>query len=116
MSTRVVKPVRPFLNLWRMLTPALRKRFVLVLKSSAGTVRQYAEGRRGISPAVAARIEKASVMLGGDYPRLNRMDLNETCRNCEFAIACRGPMPGRIDQTIRKAKVKRTNTLPRVRK
>ena len=110
---RRLKPIKPLLDLWKMMTPAIRKRFVLVLKTSPGTARQYAEGRRGISPAVAIRIEKATGMLGTGYPKLSRMDLNETCRGCEFAIACSGrqavvPVP--------KAHRAKKITLPRNRK
>ncbi len=80
------KPIRPnpkLLALWRSLTPPQRKRFAALAKSTPGSVRQLAEGRRGISSGFAIRIEKAGSRMG--VGSLNRVDLNEDCRGCEYA-------------------------------
>lgn len=85
------KPIKPFLYLWQKMTPEQRRRFSLVLKMSPGSARQYAEGRRGISSAMAIRIEKASHMMGRGFEKLSRMQLNDTCRTCEYAKRCNPP-------------------------
>ena len=109
---KTLKPVAAFHHLWQEMTPELRRRFVKVLGTTPGTARQYAEGRRGISSAVAIRIEKATMLMGTKFPRLNRMQLNETCGSCEFAIRC--TKRGMPEQVVVKRQTK--NLLPRVRK
>lgn len=86
----MTKPLRPnpkLLKLWRNMTPAERKVFATLAKSTDGSLRQAAEGRRGISPDLASRIERAVVKIGAKP--ISRMDLNETCRNCDFAKYCK---------------------------
>lgn len=83
------KPIRPqpkLLALWRSLTPAQRKRFATLAKSTPGSLRQYSEGRRSVNPDLAVRIEKAGVKMG--FAPISRTDLNETCAKCEFARYC----------------------------
>jgi len=83
------KPIRPnpkLLKMWRAMTPAERKAFATLAKSTDGSLRQAAEGRRGISSDLAARIERAVIAIGAKP--ISRMDLNDTCRKCEFARAC----------------------------
>lgn len=80
------KPIRPnpkLLALWRSLTPPQRKRFAALAKSTPGSLRQLAEGRRGISSGFAIRIEKAGGRMGVGC--LNRTDLSDDCRGCEYA-------------------------------
>ncbi len=86
--TARLKPLRPnakLLKLWRQLTPAERKVFAQFAKSTDGSLRQVAEGRRGISADLAVRIEHAVVKIGAKP--ISRMDLNATCRACEYAKA-----------------------------
>lgn len=48
---------------------------------------------REAQPELAARIEKASVHLNRKNPNLPvvmRTDLNQACRNCEYARRCQG--------------------------
>ena len=85
------KPIKPnprLLKLWRAMTPTERKAFALLAKSTDGSLRQAAEGRRGISSDLAARIERATISIG--VAPINRTELNETCKACEFAKKARG--------------------------
>ena len=81
------KPVPKFLTLWKKMIPAARIEFAKMIRTSSGNLRQYAEGRRGITPKLAIRIEKAVDEL--KLPPINRTELNDTCRKCEYAIRCR---------------------------
>jgi DNA-binding transcriptional regulator YdaS (Cro superfamily) len=85
------KPLHPvpaaLRDLWQSLKPKLRLKLAKAADTSPGTMRQYVEGRRGISTAVAARIEQATKATRG-VPRITRTQLNETCRTCEYAITC----------------------------
>ena len=81
------KPIPKFLALWKKMIPASRTIFAKMARTTPGNLRQYAEGRREITPKLAIRIEKAINEL--HLPPITRMDLNETCRKCEYAIACR---------------------------
>jgi hypothetical protein len=80
------KPNKPLLALWQSLTPDLRRQLAKLSRTSAGSLRQYAEGRRGITPALAIRVEKAVTELG--FKTIWRTQLNETCNKCEFARTC----------------------------
>jgi len=83
------KPPRPnpkLLALWRKLKPAERVRFAALAKSTTGSLKHYAEGRRGISSDLAIRLEKASVKMRV-VPIVSRMDLSDACGRCEFAKA-----------------------------
>ncbi len=84
--TKSLKPLKPnpkLLKLWRGMTPAERKVFAQFAKSTDGSLRQVAEGRRGISSDLAVRIEHAVVKIGAKP--ISRMELNSTCGGCEFA-------------------------------
>ena len=80
------KPNKPLLTLWQSLTPDLRRQLAKLSRTSAGSLRQYAEGRRGITPALAIRVEKAVTELG--FKTIWRTQLNDTCGKCEFARTC----------------------------
>lgn len=83
-------PLRPnpkLLALWRQLTPAQRLVFARHAKSTPGALRGPIEGRRGISPDLAIRLEKASVRMRVGEPVM-RTELNETCGRCEYARWC----------------------------
>ena len=83
------KPLRPnpkLLALWRSLTPAQRVVFAKHTKSTVGALRGPVEGRRGIGPDLAIRIEKATTKLGGTP--IGRTELSETCGKCEYARWC----------------------------
>ncbi len=80
------KPIPKFLALWKKMIPASRIEFAKMARTTSGNLRQYAEGRREITPRLAIRIEKVVEEL--KLPPLTRMDLNETCRKCEYARAC----------------------------
>lgn len=86
-------------ELWIKLTPELRRRFAMVCKAAPGSMRQYAEGRRSISAAVAVRIEKGTVALGEKM--INRMELNETCRKCEYAIRCNPKLAATLNTKLK---------------
>lgn len=86
------KPIPKLLALWQKMNPAARVVFAKMARTSSGNLRQYAEGRRGISSALAIRIEKTVQQLG--LKPISRMDLNKTCRECEFAKACRKQRKG----------------------
>lgn len=69
------------------------------LARRAKTSRQYlyvlsndrSPNTREAQPDLAARIEKAAAHLHGKNPALPvvlRTDLNQDCRNCEYAKAC----------------------------
>ena len=91
-----ISPPNPnpkFAALWEKMVPGARVEFAKLVRTSSGSLRQYAEGRRSITPKLAIRIEKAVEKLG--LKPINRMDLNETCRNCEYAIACRKQKRGK---------------------
>lgn len=81
------KPIPKLLALWQKMVPGARVEFAKLARTTSGNLRQYAEGRRGISSALAIRIEKATILLG--FKPINRMELNETCRNCEYAKRCK---------------------------
>lgn len=87
MSTPVNrKPLKPnpkLLKLWRGMSPVEREAFAVLVKSTAGSMRQVAEGRRGVSSDLASRIERATVKIG--VKPISRMELNSTCGSCEFA-------------------------------
>jgi DNA-binding transcriptional regulator YdaS (Cro superfamily) len=75
-------------ELWKRMTPDLRKQFTKIMRTTPGNVRQYAEGRRGISAEVAARIERASTTLAITKP-IDRTELNKTCAGCPYAEVAR---------------------------
>lgn len=85
------KPNPKFEAMWRKLTPEQRRRLATILKTTVSSLRQYADARRGISAEMAVRIEKAIEQMR--LPFLSRMDLNGTCRRCEFARFCNGGRP-----------------------
>lgn len=88
MTTRTpAKPIRKLVAFWRGMTPDQRVRFAALVHSTVGSLRQIVEGRRGISSEMAVKLEKASVHMHTDVV-LNRMDLNATCRRCEYARTC----------------------------
>ena len=75
------------------------------LAARAGTTRDYLyhlsadpdkKYARDANPGLAARIEQASLALSketkGKLPKVYRTDLNSTCRGCEFAAKCLGPV------------------------
>jgi hypothetical protein len=63
-----------------------QEQLAIYAKTSVGTLRQLTTGHRKASSALAIRLEKgAQRMLVYDLPPLTRMDLNETCRGCEYA-------------------------------
>jgi len=75
---------------WHHMVPADRKVFTKLVGKSVNSFRHVAEGRRGISSDLAIRIEKASEKMADRMPTFNRMELNETCRKCEYARRCAG--------------------------
>jgi hypothetical protein len=83
-----VKPNAKLSRVWHLMRPEARKVFADFVGKSVNSFRHVAEGRRGISSDLAIRIEKASEKLD-TRPRLTRMELNATCRNCEYAKACK---------------------------
>lgn len=82
------KPIPELLALWQKMIPGARIEFAKLARTTSGNLRQYAEGRRGISSTLAIRIEKATIKLG--FKPISRMKLNATCRECEFARRCHG--------------------------
>jgi len=82
---KVPKPNKPLLALWQSLTIDLRRQLAKLARTSAGSLRQYAEGRRATTPALAIRLEKAVTDLG--FKTIWRTQLNDTCGKCEFAKA-----------------------------
>lgn len=86
MRKKKIELIPRLVKLWTHLTPEMRRRLTKLMHSTPGTMRQYVEGRREISPELAVRFEKATETL--DVERLNRMQLNHTCRACEYARQC----------------------------
>ena len=83
------KPIRPnqkLLTMWRQLTPDQRKRFAKLAQTTAGSLRQTVEGRRGISSDLAVRIEKSAQRM--QLTPIGRGELNPTCHACEYRRAC----------------------------
>lgn len=77
-------------------TPEQKARLAWFAKTSVGVLGELASGRSKASSAAAIRIEKAAAHVKGwgtqqdwKLPKLNRMDLNETCAKCEYAKRCR---------------------------
>jgi hypothetical protein len=75
------------------------------LASRAGTSRNYLyhlsadsdkKYARDAEPGLAARIEQAALAMSketrGKLPKVYRTDLNATCRGCDFASKCLGPI------------------------
>ncbi len=85
MRKKKIELIPVLVKLWTRLTPEMRRRLTKLMRSTPGTMRQYVEGRREISPDLAIRFEKATETL--DVERVNRMQLNHTCRACEYARA-----------------------------
>jgi len=83
------------------------------LAARAGTTRPYLYHlsadmdkayARSADPELAARIEQASLAMAketkGALPEVYRTDLNKTCRGCEFAAKCLGPIAVRSNFEI----------------
>lgn len=79
---------------WHAMKPEQRKEFAKLVGKTVNSFRHVAEGRRGISSDLAIRIEKASEKV--DMPQFSRMELNETCRKCEYARQCAGKTQRRL--------------------
>ena len=69
------------------------------LANTCGTSMEYlfyhvAKGRREPNPALAARIEEATIAMArsskGRLPVVYRTEMNTACRGCKFAIRCLG--------------------------
>lgn len=87
MKKKTIHLIPRLVKVWVKLTPEMRRRLTRLMHSTPGTMRQYVEGRREISPELAIRLEKATDTLGVEP--LNRMQLNKTCNQCEYArLAC----------------------------
>lgn len=67
-------------------TPTQLKRLAALAKTTYGTLRHVAAGRRGMSSEAAIRVERAAKRMGKD---VRRETLNAGCESCEFAKACR---------------------------
>lgn len=65
-----------------------KEKLARLANTSLGMLYQLSAGDRKASSEKAIRIEKAAAKIGGGLPPLTRMDLNETCRGCEYARAC----------------------------
>lgn len=64
--------------------------------TSRGTLYQYSSGHREVSATRAGQIEAASKAMAkaskGRLPVLYRTDLTQSCRDCEYARKCLGPI------------------------
>jgi hypothetical protein len=90
----MTKPLRPnpkLLALWRSLKPEQKRLFAKLAKTTAGSLRQYAEGQRPIHPDLAIRVERASTGVGA---ALDRTELSEVCRRCDYARIARKTLKG----------------------
>jgi len=81
-----VKPNKALMALWKPMSVKHRARFAMLAGTSVGSLRQYVEGRREISAALAAQIQKATKLMG--VPVIDRTQLNATCRRCDYAKQC----------------------------
>jgi len=81
---------------WQRMVPADRKAFAKLVGTTVNSFRHVAEGRRGISPDLAIRIEKASEKMIERMPAFERGELNETCRKCDYARMCRGKVERKL--------------------
>jgi len=68
------------------LDPTQLKRLAALAKTSYGSLRHVAAGRRGVSSEAAIRIERGAKRMGLD---VRRESLNAGCEMCEFARDCR---------------------------
>ena len=84
--TKNPKPPRVLLAVWKSMPPKHRDRFAVLVGTTTGSLRQYIEGRRRIGADLAGKIEKATHLMG--YGKINRMQLNDTCKRCEYAQRC----------------------------
>jgi len=80
------EPNKRLLALWQKLEPKMRERLARLAGTSPGSLRQYAEGRRRVNPELAAQLEKSIKLMG--YVPINRTQLNDTCKRCEYARRC----------------------------
>ena len=80
------KPNKALLALWKPMSLKHRARFAMLADTSLGSLRQYVEGRRGISSELAAQLEKAARLMG--VAPIDRTQLNVTCRKCDYAKRC----------------------------
>ncbi len=86
MRKKNIEPSPRLVRIWTKLTIDMRSRLTKLMHSTPGTMRQYVEGRREISPELAIRLEKAADALG--IEPINRTQLSKTCHDCEYAKAC----------------------------
>lgn len=68
------------------LTPEQVRELAALVPTTAGSLRQNVEQRRGASAQRAIAIERAASKLGLD---IRRESLNPGCKQCEFAKQCR---------------------------
>jgi len=85
---RPLAPNKRFYALWLSLTPTQRVVFAKHVKSTVGSLKHTAYGRRRITTEMAALIEKATVRMSLDP--INRVELSQTCADCSYAKACLG--------------------------
>jgi hypothetical protein len=65
-----------------------KERLARLANTSVSMLYHLSSGERKASSEKAIRIERAAAKIGGGLPTLSRMDLNATCRGCEYAKAC----------------------------
>jgi plasmid maintenance system antidote protein VapI len=82
-----LKPIPKLQALWRGLDLKQRMRFAKMIGRTAGSFRHVVDGRRGVSSELAIKIEKTAARM--QLAPIERTDLNEACRRCEYARFCR---------------------------
>ncbi len=70
----------------RDLTAEQLKKLAPLAKTTYGTLRQVAAGRRSLSASMAIDVERAAKRIGINLPREQHAS---ACAKCEFARACR---------------------------
>jgi DNA-binding transcriptional regulator YdaS (Cro superfamily) len=68
------------------LTPEQIRVMAPLIPTSEASLRQIVKAHRGVSAQRAIEIERAAEMMG---LKITRESLNDGCRGCEFAKACR---------------------------
>lgn len=82
------------LEAWINAAPTFQKLLAELGKTSESMFRQWISGRRGMSAAKAADLEKAMLDLKSDYPNsvpkpLTRADLCDACNQCPYFKAAK---------------------------
>lgn len=84
------EPIPKLLALWQSLTKEGRQALATGARTSPAALYHVATGSRKASSERAVRIEQAAKELLGKSVDLDRSDIADGCRKCEYARRCKG--------------------------